>query len=140
MITLNHYFGEFLHSPEVTTLHVAHAIKLLDGVSNLMQAAVEAGVRFPINPVTKSQVSGAQYGGWRPRACPIGSPGSSHKEGRGIDLYDPTNEIDAWCAMQASPGGALERFGLYIEHPTSTPRWCHLTDRAPSSGNRVFYP
>jgi hypothetical protein len=63
---------------------------------------------------------------------------SSHKEGRGIDIYDPHDgAMDHWCMQNQVD---LVEIGLYMEHPAATPGWCHLTTRAPGSGSRVFYP
>ena len=140
MITDKQYFGEWRYKPDVSQLHVDHATAFLKAVNTLMQIAVEDGVSFPINPSTRSQVSGSQFGGFRPVGCPIGAVNSSHKQGRGVDIYDPTGEIDAWCMSHAEPGGYLAQYGIYIEHPDATPKWSHWTDRAPPSGNRVFKP
>jgi len=34
----------------------------------------------------------------------------------------------------------LEAIGLWLEHPESTPRWCHVQIVPPASGKRVFRP
>jgi hypothetical protein len=57
------------------------------------------------------------------------------KQGRAVDVYDPDGHLDAWITDDI-----LEDFGLYREHPDSTSTWCHLTDRAPGSGHRTFWP
>jgi len=57
------------------------------------------------------------------------------KNGRGVDIYDPENALDNWLT-----DAILERHGLFRESPLHTPRWCHLTDRAPKSGKRTFLP
>jgi hypothetical protein len=34
----------------------------------------------------------------------------------------------------------LAEIGLWLEHPISTPRWCHVQTVPPKSGKRVFTP
>jgi hypothetical protein len=102
-----------------------------------MRYAMDDGVNFPVNPRTGSCVSGETYGGFRPQSCPIGSPKSSHKEGMAVDIYDPKGEIDNWCMENLN---RLEECGLYLEHPSKTVHWCHVSTRAPGSGRRVFMP
>ena len=135
MITVSQYFGPWLDHPDATHARVDAAEKLLSKVNALLVAAEHAGVVVPINPLTESQVTGVQYGGFRPQSCTQGAPQSSHKVGRGVDVYDPQNRLDAWLNDDI-----LEAYELYREHPDSTERWVHLTDRAPGSGNRTFYP
>lgn len=132
-ITLEQYFGRF--SDKATTLQHVNADGLLRLVNALLIAAYDAGIRLPVNPATGSLISGAKYGGFRLRDCPEGAPDSSHKEARGIDIYDPVGYLDNWLTDDI-----LKSYGLYREHPASTRGWCHLTDRAPRSKNRTFYP
>lgn len=63
-----------------------------------------------------------------------GAPNSAHCEGRAVDV-ERTPALLAFCTEDN-----LEKFGLYMEHPDSTPGWIHLTDRPPGSGRRVFKP
>ena len=140
MITEKQYFGFWMYRTDKTNLITEHSAKLLKAVNGLMEEAEKQGVKFPVNPVTRSQVSGAEYGGFRPLACPIGAPGSAHKQGSAIDIFDPENLIDVWCVDQSEKGELLERYGIYIEHPASTPKWSHWSIRRPQSGNRVFIP
>jgi len=140
MITLSEYFGKYHDCPDATKERKDNAETLLLACGNLEQMAKVDGVRFPANPVTKSQVSGTNFGGFRPKNCPIGAERSSHKEGLAVDLYDPGGEIDKWCLLNSGNGGKLEQCGIYIEHPSKTNGWSHWTIKAPRSGNRVFYP
>jgi len=137
MITLDQYFGCWLKCRDVTEQVIDNAEKLLDAVSKLMALADYDNVPLPINPDTDSQVSGREYGGFRPRECIglIGSRKSAHLQGLAVDIYDPTNALDEWIT-----DGVLETCGLYREHPSATHGWCHLTTRAPGSGKRTFYP
>jgi hypothetical protein len=93
------------------------------------------GRELPINPKTNSCISGETNGGFRLPDCPIGAADSSHKQGQGVDIYDPLNDLDAWITDDI-----LTDFDLYREHPVSTEFWCHLTYRAPHSGHRTFFP
>ena len=80
--------------------------------------------------------------GWRPPAVNAGTKNaarrSHHMTGKAIDISDNGN-LAKWCA---SPAGliALEKIGLWLEHPGSTLTWCHVQTVPPRSGNRVFYP
>ena len=135
MISLLEYFGKFLHHPDATDQAYENAERLLDAVGKLEDFAKYDNIDLPINPMTKSRVSGTQYGGFRPHNCPEGSVKSSHKTGEGIDLYDPQNALDEWVN-----DSVLEACELYREDPGSTQHWCHLTTRAPGSGHRTFMP
>lgn len=135
MITLKDYFGPWLGHPDATSARLHNADTLLDRVNRLVDAATQDGVKLLTNPATGTNISGQLFGGFRPQSCPQGAPHSSHKQGQGIDLYDPHNELDAWL-----DDDRLVAFGLFREHPDATQRWCHLTTRQPGSGNRTFLP
>jgi hypothetical protein len=137
MITLANYFGPWADHADATDEVKANADVLVERVNQLMDIMFADGVDFAINPATMSHISGKTYGGFRPQDCPQGSPKSSHKTGQGVDLYDPQNHIDDWCYRHQV---TLEKLDLYMEAPEDTPRWCHLTTRAPKSGKRVFKP
>jgi hypothetical protein len=135
MITLEQYVGPHADSPDWTTARQDNAVALLAAVNNLISELSDSGVDFPVNPATGSRVSGQTFGGFRPQSCPQGAPTSSHKQGQGVDLYDPKNAID-----DALTDSILESHGLYREAPSATNHWCHLTTRAPGSGKRTFLP
>lgn len=137
MITLQQYVGPHGASPDWTGARQANAAALLSACSRLEMLALQDGVKFPINPVTQSGVSGETLGGFRPQACPIGAPTSAHKEGMAVDRYDPDGLIDKWCFEHQA---RLEQCGIYLEHPDATKGWSHWSTRAPKSGKRVFYP
>lgn len=134
-ISLEDYFGPWATSVDATVERIDNAERLLEKVNTLLAAAESDGVPVRVNPNTNSRVSGEKYGGFRPQDCPQGAPHSSHKDGCGVDVFDPINELDMWLTDDK-----LEKFGLYREAPTATPHWCHLTDRAPHSGRRTFLP
>lgn len=144
MILLAQYFAAKPHTVE----HEAAARDLLTRVDALVIEALAAG-RFsrPICPNTGSEISGSKGGagdgGFRLPTATTGRQNSSHKEARGVDQYDPDNQLDEWLDQFEHGDGdntMLEKHGLYREHPGSTPSWCHLSTRAPGSGRRTFLP
>lgn len=137
MITLDQYAGKWATHRDWTPERMDNAERLLEACSRLETLAVQDGVEFPDNPVTRNGISGATFGGFRPQDCPIGAPNSSHKEGLAVDRYDPDGEIDTWCLAHQ---GALAECGIYIEAPSKTRGWSHWTIRAPKSGRTVFLP
>lgn len=137
MITPKQYVGVHSKSKDWTPARQQNAAALLESVNALMEMAETDGVGFPVNPKTGSQISGQTFGGFRPQVCLVGAPNSNHKQGRGIDLYDPDNEIDSWC-MDNLP--ALAAAGIWIEHPDATNTWSHWQSTPPKSGNRVYRP
>lgn len=134
MITLNDYLGPW--DEQASPAHVANAMDLLERVNTLMDMAFEWGIDFPLNPKTQTYISGSTLGGFRPQDAKQGAALSSHKEGRGVDVYDPKTLFAGWCRRNQDK---LAQCGLYMEHPSATPGWVHLTTRAPKSGNRMFY-
>ncbi len=137
MITLDQYVGPHQSNPDWTPVRKREATKFLVKCCALEAEMAKDGVLFPDNPTTHNGVSGKMYGGFRPQSCPQGAPNSSHKEGVGVDRYDPREEIDNWCVAHPD---RLAFHGIYIEHPSATKGWSHWTTRAPKSGNRIFYP
>ena len=133
MITLRDYFGPWIMHRDATPDRQVAAILMLSKVNALLKDA--SRLCLMDNPVTGTMVSGLDLGGFRPQACRVGSANSSHKEGRGIDVYDPDTYLDQWIT-----DAVLEAHDLYREAPTSTPGWCHLTDRPPVSKHRTFLP
>ena len=136
MITLEDYVGPHAGSEDWNQERIDNAVELLRRANRLIDAMVARKLcRFRINPHTGTMVSGQTFGGFRPKSCPQGAPNSSHKEGQGVDLYDPKNEID-----NALTDALLIEFDLYRESPGATTGWVHLTTRAPKSGRRSFMP
>lgn len=137
MITLEEYVGPHANSPDWTPERQAKSIKLLAASAALEAEMVADGINFPINPATKSGVSGQTLGGFRPQASTTGAPNSAHKDGEAVDRYDPKGEIAKWCMAHQD---RLKAHGIYMEHPSATKGWCHWGIRRPGSGNTVFYP
>ena len=137
MITIEDYFGKWLGHPDQTPQRTQNAEDLIDACSDLEIFARADGINFLINPVTHTQISGEQYGGFRPQSCTIGAAHSAHKEGLAVDMYDPEGDIDKWCLDHLD---RLGHCGIYLENPVNTSGWSHWTIRAPASGKRVFNP
>lgn len=138
LISTEDYFKGYSGHPGVTAAHRANAERLLSRVDTLLRRCVTfCNATLDVNPKTGTLVSGSFNGGWRPKDCPEGAERSSHKEARGVDVYDPDGDIDN--AIMANKNWLTE-LGLAIEHPAATRGWAHITDRVPPSGNRVFYP
>lgn len=137
MITLTQYVGIHKDSADWSRPRQAAAIVLCDKVNKLMTVAMTGGIVFPVNPKTNCQISGEIYGGFRPQDCPIGAPGSSHKIGKGVDIFDIGGKFAAWCVVNKAQ---LATLGLYMENPKVTPGWVHLQTREVPSGNIIFNP
>lgn len=135
--TIEDYFGKWREHDDVTPEVFQSAEVLLVKVNMVCEVADMSGIDFPLNPKTKSYVSGEQYGGFRPRNCTIGAPASSHKTGQGIDIYDPKHEIAMYFYKHQA---LLKEHALAMECPEDTPTWCHLTTRFPKSGKTCFKP
>jgi len=135
MISVSDVIGPWDRSKDLTADRRKSIAALVTPVNALLALASAAGVPLPVNPVTKTQVSGTLYGGFRPQSCPIGAPQSAHKVGMAVDIYDPSNALDAWITDDV-----LRECGLYREGGRWTPGWTHLTTRRPGSGNRTFQP
>ena len=132
MITISQYFQAKPHTAD----HVVAAYDLLKRVDSLLQCL---NYTVPLCPNTGTAISGSKGGsgdgGFRLQTATTGAALSSHKTGQGIDLYDPKGALDSLLT-----DSLLEQFGLYREAPSATSGWCHLTTRAPHSGNRTFLP
>lgn len=134
-ITTEHYFKAYADHPEITDEIRANAENLLGRVDLLLDECVSMGWEPTTNPATGTYISGQDNGGWRPQACPIGAPSSSHKTGAGVDVADADGSLDAMITDDL-----LARHGLYRESPDFTNGWVHLTTRPPKSGRRTFIP
>jgi hypothetical protein len=142
MITLTQYFGgrRESHGLECSPGIEANAARTITIVNDLLLICEQFGVPVLANP--GGTFAGSQLNsGWRPPSVNACTPGASatslHMTGEALDLHDPAGEIDAWL-MTPQGQYTLERLGLWLEHPDSTPGWCHLQTRPPRSGNRVF--
>lgn len=128
-ITLEQYFRGRPHTP----VQEEAAKELLQRVNALINEFCASGGEVPINPHTGSMISGLTEGGFRLPECMQGASMSSHKEAKGVDIYDPGNKLDTWITRKA-----LDKHNLWREHPDQTQNWVHLTTRPPKSGCRTF--
>jgi len=135
MITPQNYFRAYSGHRELNEDIYGRAAYLLSRANDLLAECVDRGWIPVINPHTGNLISGQDNGGWRPSDCAIGSAKSSHKLGQGIDVADRDGALDAMI-----DDAMLERHELYREHPDATAGWVHLTDRAPGSKRRTFWP
>lgn len=137
MITSAQYFGRYAEHPDATAERRYHATALLDVVNDLLEVAEADGCALPQNPKTGSRISGSGNGGFRPRDSKVGADNSKHKDGRGIDIYDPQRQFASWCLAHPQE---LESRGIHMEDPRWTPTWVHLQDVPPGSGKLVYVP
>lgn len=147
MITKEQYFGDKLSSAELVEAGIdvpqllARAEEvLLPKVNAILERACTEGVyENNIDTDTGTQISGthggAGDGGFRLPSSTTGVLSSKHRLALAVDVFDPHGELDKWLTDEI-----LTEFGLYREHPESTPGWCHLQCVQPGSGHRTFQP
>jgi hypothetical protein len=140
MISVEEYFGGKGKHQDCTAQRRANAVQLLSRVNTLLARAFDEGAyEWEVDPDTGTNISGSRGGsgdgGFRLSTATTGRLGSSHKEGQGVDIYDPDDHLDEWITDEI-----LEQSGLYREHPDHTRGWVHLQTRAPGSGRRTFLP
>ena len=125
--TADYYMGRDKSCASELTDEIAANAAVTVGLVNALQLAYGL-------PLTVSS-------GWRPLSVNAKVAGaakkSNHMIGKACDLHDPKGDLDHWCMANLD---VLERLGLWLEHPDSTPNWCHVQIVAPHSGNRVFRP
>lgn len=121
-ITLEQYAGPYLDHPDFTPERQVNAKLLLIAVNECRRRAAADGVQLEDNPHTGCGVSGDGHGGFRDQACPIGAPGSTHKQGNGVDNYDLNQQYARWCYAHPE---ILRAVGLTMENHQWTPSWCH---------------
>lgn len=143
MISLDNYFAGKPHSD----VHRLDADDLLTRVNALLDEFVLNGGKRSRCPNTGTEISGSKGGsgdgGFRLTTATTGKGDSSHKEAKGVDVFDPHDELDKWLDKFEHGDGdnsKLREYGLYREHPSATISWCHLSTRPPHSGKRTFIP
>ena len=129
MITLPNYFmgRDKTHAAELTPGMRADAAETVRRVNALLKIA-----KWPDAKVSS---------GWRPLAINAATKGaakaSNHTLCKACDIADPKGALGKWCLNNLKD---LEAIGLWLEHPSKTPTWCHLQIVPPKSGRRVFMP
>lgn len=135
MITLEDYFGKMSHM-EPPSEEVVHNAKVLLGRVNALLAQIAE-----FNSTLEAAVSPIVTSGWRPESYNKTVKGSAKKSlhitGHAIDLADEDGELDDFLFNNVH---MLVDAGLWLEHPASTRRWCHMQSQPPRSGNRFFFP
>lgn len=136
-VTLGEYLGPYKAHADVTPQIIANANDLLTRVNKVYALYVADGGELQTNPATGSVISGSGNGGLRPRDAKVGAPNSTHKDGQGIDTYDPKRSFASWCIEHFT---TLAENGLHMEDPRWTPTWVHLQSVPPRSGKTVYIP
>lgn len=138
--------AEYFRKPHSAAQEAA-TVDLLDRRNRLRADwSAATGMTAPVDPDTGTEISGKKGGdgdgGFRTPGSREGAANSSHREGRGVDDFDPDDAFDSWLDGFEADGlnTKLTEYGLYREHPSATPGWSHLTTRAPASGKRTFMP
>lgn len=150
MISMIEYFGTKVGHDDCTPIRRANAGTLLARVNALLADAFDEGAyKWELDPDTGTCVSGSRGGagdgGFRLSTSTTGRPGSAHKEGEAVDVYDPENKLDDWLDSfdedaEGRFNSMLEKHDLYREKGEATPGWAHLQIRAPGSGKRTYVP
>lgn len=65
------------------------------------------------------------------------APKSKHMLCAAIDLEDKDGKLKKFCVNNLP---LLEKLGLWMESPDSTPTWVHVQCLSPKSGRRIFIP
>lgn len=129
-ITSSGKYPERADSEELTIKVKDNAQLLLDSVNDLLVA-----LSIDLSKVSISS-------GFRPSnvnsKIPNAAKKSLHMTGLALDLSDPDGSIDR--AIEANPE-LLVTYGLWLESPKSTPKWCHLDKGTRSSRKvKIFNP
>jgi hypothetical protein len=127
-ITSSGKYPERAKSLELTEEVKKEASKLLNLVNNLLK---DLGI-------PSARVSS----GFRPSSVnsklPNAAKRSLHMTGKAIDLEDPNNSLDALISSKTE---LLDKYGLWLELPDETLKWCHLDNGTrPQRKVRIFNP
>lgn len=135
MITLNDWITSSNKYPER-----AKSEDLTDEVKNNAGSflAILNDFLQELTPDVKYSVSS----GFRPSSVnskiPNAAKRSLHMTGFAIDLVDLDGELDK--LIQSKPE-LLDKYGLWLEHPDATPKWCHIDKGTRSQRKiRIFQP
>lgn len=131
MITWDDYMQgrDLQYSEECTDEVRANAWRTIDAMNNFFE-------------VTHLTYSGVRSG-WRPMEINQSLPGANKKDSKHLkalacDLADEDGAIRKKCTEDNN--AVLKKLGLYMEHPETTPTWCHLQTVPPKSESVVFIP
>ena len=136
MITLSEYLtaaGRDL-TADCCTDHLFNARELLGKVNAALEAFdAHRGAHFPAIVTSGYRTPAIN------KCIPNAAKKLLHMTGQAIDIRDRTGELDAYF-LSGAGALVLMRCGLWLEHPSATPNWCHLQSLAPRSGSNPFYP
>jgi hypothetical protein len=131
-VTHGHLLGSDLRANAARTVEVSNALLIL---------AKGAGI-----VLTPNAGGSMVRSGWRPpdinAATKNASKTSLHMQCLALDAEDPHGRLSKWCL--ANWQTVLRDLGLWMEHPSATPTWCHWQLQPHGSfartGLRYFYP
>lgn len=131
MITLEQFWmgRDRTHAAELTDEIRANAERTIAVVNPVLE------LFFQANPTAAERTVNS---GWRPASINAQAGGAAHSchlSGEAVDLSDRDRELARWLIQRPD---VLERAGLWMERPESTPSWAHLQTRA--VGVRYFWP
>jgi hypothetical protein len=66
-----------------------------------------------------------------------GAPNSAHVTGQAVDIADKDGSLGQYFIQNPQ---VLNLFDIYIESPTMTPNWVHVSIKPTNSGIRIFNP
>lgn len=138
MIDLMDYFRMRIDHPYATPERKHNAVILLNRVNRLLEDyEKETEGKVENDPDTGTQISGSRGGsgdgGFRLPQSRTGVKGSSHKQGQGVDIFDPYGNLGRWITTEH-----LVKYNLYQEAMRYTPGWVHLQTRPTS--RRIYRP
>lgn len=122
-LTYTEYMMGRIRIEDMEVEHTKNMVQLLSVVNGLLQ---DFGERRKITSGFRRPEDNA--------AC-RGSPKSKHMQGAAVDLEDVNGKLKAYMTEEM-----LDKYDLYMEHPSATPSWCHLSILPPKSGARIFKP
>lgn len=126
LITSSGKYPERALSAECTQEVKDNGVRLLNAVNQLL---VELQATDGITISSGFRTSEANS------ALPNSAKRSNHMKGLAVDLHDPENKLDTLFSENIE---TLEKYGLYLESPVSTPHWSHL--QIVKTHNNPFIP
>lgn len=125
LITKEEILGKYPVS-DLTPAILANIAKLLDELNKLR---IKYGKPMIVSSGLRTQQANDQLSNAGKK--------SAHLTGEACDFHDLDRSITNWILAN---NHILEECNLYMEEPSATPTWVHLSIRRPASGNRIFKP
>jgi hypothetical protein len=138
-LELKHFFTkqeDLWKMSKMTDQEHENAQVLLIRINDFLDFAID------IDPTIEQEICDDPVNsGWRSEAYNKTLKGaaknSAHFTFQAKDLRDPHGKLDRIVIANIP---FMQRVGLYVEHPRYTKGWCHLSSRAPASGNIIYIP